>query len=219
MEASLPKVPLPFSVIFRGLFQCVRAPTSLLSWFILIRFYTWLNLVVSQPHDYLSSLHTTWLYFHMFPVISFYCDESLLSAIILCFCWALVRRESYIQGVVVLYCSKAGAYKDSSQQIRTFAVCIPGQRMEPPGRDWLLIIALDVGCMWREDEIIGGADIRGDCQRPIPDTHTQNTHFQSRSPVQPHEHAMWSAPALCIVVINIRCSATDSWDITKCSIP
>ena len=29
--------------------------------------------------------------------------------------------------------------------------------MEPPGRDRLLIIALDVGCMWREDEIIGGA--------------------------------------------------------------
>lgn len=54
---------------------------------------------------------------------------------------------------------------------------VPGQWMEPLRRDWLLIIALDVGGMWREDEIIGGADSREGCQRPVPDTHTHTPHL------------------------------------------
>lgn len=36
----------------------------------------------------------------------------------------------------------------------------------------MLIIALDVCALWREDEIIGGQTPKSAFKRPVPDTHT-----------------------------------------------
>lgn len=94
-----------------------------------------------------------------------------LCAFILCFCRAFVRRER----VLVLCCPTAEAYKDFSQQIRTSTACVPGQWMEQTGRDWLLIIALDVGGMWRERGWDNRRTDTQEClQRPVPDTHTHS---------------------------------------------
>lgn len=94
-----------------------------------------------------------------------------LCAFILCFCRAFVRRER----VLVLCCPTAEAYKDFSQQIRTSTACVPGQWMEQTGRDWLLIIALDVGGMWRERGWDNRRTDTQEClQRPVPDTYTHS---------------------------------------------
>lgn len=73
--------------------------------------------------------------------------------------------------------------------------------MEPSVRNWLLIIALDIGGMWGGDEIIGGEDSREDCQRPVPDTHTLKT-FSNQNPLFIHSraHAIWSN-FLCVFVV------------------
>lgn len=107
--------------------------------------------------------------------------------------------------------------------------------MEPPGRDWLLIIALDVGGMWREDEIIREADSREGCQRPVPDIHT-HTHIHSKhtflnqvpcSPAYTPGHMQYNINTdfvhfLCaFVLIKVRyCSMTDGiWQYFSLSAP
>lgn len=100
METSLPKVPLPFSVICRGFFfKHTHAPASLLSCFILICLYlAWLFLILSHlticplfiraDFIFVCSCFCNLVFFvmslssvllHLVPLLSLECSGALLS--------------------------------------------------------------------------------------------------------------------------------------------
>lgn len=99
MESSLHEVPHPFSILCSSFCKCVRAPASPLSCFIWISFFQLTNVLYPTIYS-LTCICLCSCFFRMMGLSS--APSSCVSPLLL--------------SIVVLYCVKAGAHKDTHIQ-------------------------------------------------------------------------------------------------------